>query len=431
MFTFLISGSAAALATGDSNDPTYNDKTVVEDLNFQATLNNEGKVEMSWDEYTPENFDYYKVVRSQDNQDPAYPDDGYIYVGQQGDTSYTDADAPAGTSYYRVCSIAKPERYCSPVVTIENGEGSNNEEEPTEETDPTDLAEITLTGSADQENGKFLLEWTVDDDSKITHGFKVAYSKTNEEPVYPGDSYHYLSDSSVRSDKITDAKVGYTYYIRVCQYDGNGTCLAYSNAISLKLEGEPTLYEDKEEVSKDEFTDTKTHWSKEYAGDLKSNCAVYGYKDASGEYTNEFKPDEPITRAELVKMLVQCKYGEVTGEAESFEDVDPSEWYAAAIAKAKKLGWTEGYDDGTFKPNSEVNRAEALKMILLSVYAEADIEGGYAEFSDVSNSDWFEKYVSFAVKLAYVDGYTDGSFGAGKDITRGEVAKIISKVQGY
>jgi hypothetical protein len=413
----------SALAMGDTTTPEYNEKTVVEDLNFTATLNQEGNVDTTWSEYTPEGFNYYKVVRSQENQDPVYPDDSYIYATGAGDLAYTDLEVPAGTSYYRVCSIAKPERYCSPVVTIENGEA-----EPPVEIDPQDLAVLTLEGSVNNDLGKMYLEWTVDDEAKVPNGFKIAYSKTNTEPVYPGDSYHYLTDPTTRTDTITDAKPGYTYYFRVCQYDGTGTCLAYSNVVELMLEGIPV--EDKTFDTTKSFTDTKEHWAETYADKLKSSCDVYGYKDEAGNYLYEFEPDQPISRAELVKMLVQCKHGDMSGfEGETFSDVEAGAWYEGYVAKAKYLGWIEGYIDGTFHPNEEVNRAEALKMILLSKYADGDILGGEADFSDVS-SEWFAKYVAFAVKMAYVQGYADGSFGPGNDITRAEVAKIIALVQG-
>jgi hypothetical protein len=422
----LMLSSSLAYATGtETVAPEYNAYTLTTELNFAAVVNNDGNVETSWDTYIPENFNYYKVVRSQDNSDPVYPDDGYIFAGGEGETSYTDASVPAGISYYRVCSIAKPERYCSPVVTIES-EGSTAE--PEEPVDPAILAEITLEGSVN-EDGTVDLTWIVDDDTKITAGFKIVYSKINEEPVYPGDSYAYLTDSAARTHKLEGLKAGYTYYIRACQYNGNGVCLAYSNTITAVIEGtaaaEPAVYK-AEDVT---FVDTTEHWAEAYADNLKNSCGVLGYKNEEGVPTGYFSPDSPITRAELAKMLVNCTYGELAAsDVESYSDIDPAAWYAIYVFKAQKLGWIEGYDDGTFRPNNNVNRAEALKMILASKIAVELITGGSMDFSDISGEEWFVDYVAYAVAEDIVEGYSDGTFKPGNPITRAEAAKIISLV---
>ena len=418
----LSANLAYAMETG-TDTPEYNDYTLTEDLNFSAELTIEGKVETSWDTFIPENFNYYKVVRSQDNADPVYPDDGYIFVGGEEDTSYTDTEVPAGTSYYRVCSIAKPDRFCSPVVTITAEEAT-----PQEPVDPELMAEIVLEGTAN-DDGTVSLSWTVDDESLITAGFKVVYSKINEEPVYPGDSYEYLTDSALREYSLEGLKGGYTYYIRVCQYDGNGTCLAYSNTVTAVIAG--TASGDDSTVKPEDvtFVDTEAHWAQSYAENLKESCGVLGYKDTDGNPTGYFEPDAPITRAELTKMIINCQYGELAQqEVESYSDVDPGQWYAVYIFKAQKLGWVEGYDDGTFKPNESVNRAEALKMILASKIAVELITGGSIDFSDIEGNEWFVDYVAYAVAEDIVNGYGDGSFKPGNDITRAEAAKIISLV---
>ncbi|MFC1747830.1 S-layer homology domain-containing protein [Pseudomonadota bacterium] len=419
----LLSANLAYAGDTEPTTPAYNDYTLTEELNFTATLNDLGKVDTTWDTYIPTNFNYYKVVRSQENSDPVYPDDGYIFVGGEGDTSYTDTSVPAGTSYYRVCSIAKPDRFCSPVVTIDSEGGT------TEPTEPVDPAVITLEGSVTEE-GKVDLSWTVDDESLLISGFKIAYSKSNEEPVYPGDSYVYLDDNVVRSHLLA-LNGGYTYYIRVCQYDGAGNCVAYSNMVSAVIDGSVTVDDGKVTYKADDvtFVDTTAHWAEDYADKLKDTCGVLGYKDTDGVPTGYFDPDSPITRAELAKMIINCAHGELAAaEVETYPDVDPSEWYAIYVYKAKKLGWVEGYDDGTFKPNNSVNRAEALKMILASKIATDILTSTDENFSDIQGNEWYVMFVSYAVANDIVDGYSDGTFGPDKAITRAEVAKILSIV---
>lgn len=189
-----------------------------------------------------------------------------------------------------------------------------------------------------------------------------------------------------------------------------------------------------------EFKDAKTHWSKDFAEKLRTKCGITGYKDAKGVPLGMFKPDNSITRAELMKMVVDCKFKNVdVPTVNPFNDVPKGEWYAPAIATAKKLGWTNGYNNGTlFKPMQPITRAEAMKLILLSQFADTDVVKDAESmklFKDVKE-DWYTKYITFAVMKGFVSGYKDGSgkltgfFGTFNNITRGETAKIIVNVQG-
>ncbi|MFH0805147.1 MAG: hypothetical protein V1916_03050, partial [Patescibacteria group bacterium] len=88
---------------------------------------------------------------------------------------------------------------------------------------------ITLTGSAADDGIR--LAWTVND-LTIEKGFKVVKGAAKD-PVYPGNDWQYLTNSAVRSYTwaLTD---GQTYHFRVCQYDGAGKCLSYSNDVAVQ-----------------------------------------------------------------------------------------------------------------------------------------------------------------------------------------------------
>ncbi len=86
-----------------------------------------------------------------------------------------------------------------------------------------------------------------------------------------------------------------------------------------------------------------------------------------------FGPDGEINRAELMKMVVEMMGvdgGEGTG---CFPDVN-DDWYAPYVCYAYDQGWVDGYPDGTFQPGNYTNRAEAIKMIL-NAYFEGEIPG--------------------------------------------------------
>lgn len=98
-------------------------------------------------------------------------------------------------------------------------------------TEPT-ASDGTITLDGYVENGKVYLNWQVAG-FESAKGFKVVYSES-ENPVYPGNTYHYLSNPDVRSDFWKDLKAGKTYYFRVCEYLG-GKCGVYSNNLMVSL----------------------------------------------------------------------------------------------------------------------------------------------------------------------------------------------------
>ncbi|MDD4409177.1 MAG: protease inhibitor I42 family protein [Candidatus Pacebacteria bacterium] len=111
---FLVSANTE---TSTGSNLVYSDS-----ISVNAILDN-GKVLVKWSPYNlSDNFSYYKVVRSQTNINPVYPDDGYIfYSSDKSVVSYVDENVPAGVSYYRVCHVTSSQRICSKkVITINN-----------------------------------------------------------------------------------------------------------------------------------------------------------------------------------------------------------------------------------------------------------------------------------------------------------------------
>ncbi len=83
-----------------------------------------------------------------------------------------------------------------------------------------------------------------------------------------------------------------------------------------------------------------------------------------GYQDGTFKPQNQINRAELIKMIIEATNTEVIPTIVScFPDVPANQWFTDYICTAQKKGWITGYSDGTFKPSQNVNTAEALKII--------------------------------------------------------------------
>ena len=93
-----------------------------------------------------------------------------------------------------------------------------------------------------------------------------------------------------------------------------------------------------------------------YEEPVRALCALGLFMDAK-----TFRPQDPVTRAELVTILTRLK-PEAAGTS-SFPDVPQKHWASAQIGAAVSLGWISGYPDGTFRPDRPVNRGEACTIL--------------------------------------------------------------------
>lgn len=110
----------------------------------------------------------------------------------------------------------------------------------------------------------------------------------------------------------------------------------------------------------------------------------------------------------------------------SFDDVDANYKYCDAIAWAQNEGIFSGYNDGNFRPNSAINRVEALKVILEAMDVNLlDAYGQHLGFSDTNPNTWYAPYLKTATSLGIVNGYNDGTFRPNATISRIESLKII------
>ena len=146
-----------------------------------------------------------------------------------------------------------------------------------------------------------------------------------------------------------------------------------------------------------------------------------GYADGS------FRPDSNVTRAEFVVMMNNALGFEAADDI-SFTDVKAGAWYYNAVAKAVTAGYSKGYTDGSFKPGAAITRAEAAVMIANAADLEVD-ETGVLDFTDASAIPaWARGSIGAAVKAGFMSGYTDGSFGAAKSITRAKAVSLLNRV---
>lgn len=139
-----------------------------------------------------------------------------------------------------------------------------------------------------------------------------------------------------------------------------------------------------------------------------------------------FKPDTPITRAEMATILAKVAEKEATGSGVTFSDVPSSYWGADAIAKVAKMGLMNGYIDGTFKPNQPLTRAEMASLTaMLSPNSTTSGRG----FSDITGH-WAQAAIKKAQDIGIMNGYSDGTFRPNSKLTRAEAVTAINRVLG-
>lgn len=155
---------------------------------------------------------------------------------------------------------------------------------------------------------------------------------------------------------------------------------------------------------------------------LKDNEVVNGYNDGT------FKPDNPLTRAEFTKIIVLGTDQNFTPATEApFPDVPLGEWYTDYIAYCAHWNYIEGYPDGNFKPNQEITKTEALKILgeLVGWNIDSiDTNNTQNPYSDVDLNTWYGPYVAYAISKNLLDD-NGSSLGAGVPITRGQMSEYI------
>lgn len=168
------------------------------------------------------------------------------------------------------------------------------------------------------------------------------------------------------------------------------------------------------------FTDVQTS-DYFYEGVFNLYCrgAIGGYPD------NTFRPGNNTTRGQLAKIEVLAKGWPLENPpVASFSDVPRGSTFYEYVETARVHGILGGYQDGTFRPDSEVIRGQLAKIVVLGEGWPL-LDPPSATFGDVPVGSPYFRYVETAVAHAVLSGYPDGSFRPSNVATRGQIAKIV------
>ena len=145
-------------------------------------------------------------------------------------------------------------------------------------------------------------------------------------------------------------------------------------------------------------------------------------------YGNDlFAPDAGMTRAEVAQMFYNLLRNQNVTVTVSFEDVPDGKWYTDAVNTLASLGIIQRAGDGKFYPNSPITRAEFVAIAMR--FTKGDVAGD-VNFTDVSPSSWYYKYVVGAVNYGWIVGYGNGLFAPRASISRAEVTTIVNRMLG-
>lgn len=149
---------------------------------------------------------------------------------------------------------------------------------------------------------------------------------------------------------------------------------------------------------------------------------IYGYPDKT------VRGERYLSRAEAAAIFYRLYEGTYpdftrTMTDETFRDVSKTAWYYTDLKTVYNIGITDGYEDGTYRPDEPVTRADFA--IFAAKFAELELcDTSY--FSDVTHSHEAYQYINAAAKAGWIQGYPDKTYKPDADISRTETVTFIN-----
>ena len=234
---------------------------------------------------------------------------------------------------------------------------------------------------------------------------KVTYDTTKYILTFDTNQNAVVGNISIRKDenKTTDKTITfhniYTYKRHHSSDNGNG---------GGKKEEKPTV-----EIKDDDALGL-------------NNTDHFAYIVGYGN--GEVRPQNSITRAEVAAIFFRLLEDDVRDanytRQNKFTDVSNDAWYCSAVSTLSAMGIISGYPDATFRPNASITRAE-----FAAIATRFDVNGDKtpASFNDIADH-WAKDEIAVAANNGWVNGYEDGSFRPQNKITRAETMSLVNRV---
>lgn len=151
----------------------------------------------------------------------------------------------------------------------------------------------------------------------------------------------------------------------------------------------------------------------------------------SGYSDNTYRPLQPINRAEALKIILLGSGINTSNAAgiDNFNDTQKNVWYSQFLIKALAVGVIQGYPDNTFRPGQTVNLVEALKILLLTNSIDlTKVQVAQNIYADIIPGSWYLKYLQYAKNNSLIDPAPGNKIYPAQPITRGKLAEIIYRL---
>lgn len=246
-----------------------------------------------------------------------------------------------------------------------------------EDGDLKDRVEITNDGGFNKNKaGVYTITF------KVTDSKGQSDTKTAKVTVKADKTGTIIDKQDIELNKEEHKAYMYGYPDSTFQPNGNMTRAEVTAMFSRLLKNPPTS----RPVYTMDYNDIEmSAWYYDAVGYMSEKEIIMGYEDGS------FRPDQPITRAEFA--AIASRFDELVGGNKTFIDVDATHWAWQVIASAAEKGWVVGYPDNTFKPDQYMTRAEIVSVTnkMLNRYADEafiDKSQDILQFTDIGNSHW-------------------------------------------
>lgn len=178
--------------------------------------------------------------------------------------------------------------------------------------------------------------------------------------------------------------------------------------------------EEPEEIDEEEVPLAETPWL-----NTEDHYAyIIGYAE-----DGTVRPQANITRAEVATIFFRLLTDEARDQfwstSNNFSDVTADAWYNNAVSTMVNAGIIQGYEDGTFRPNNNITRAEFAAIASRFMSSGYDVEEDL--FTDIANH-WARENINDAAMTKWINGYPDGTFLPDKAITRAEAVTLVNNV---